>query len=199
MDALHVFLSVCLGIGLSAACGFRVFVPLLCLSIAAVAGDLHLTPGFAWIGTWPALIAFAVATAVEIAGYYIPWVDNALDTVAGPAAIIAGTIATASVVTDIPPFWRWTLALIAGGGAAASTQLVTTKLRLASSATTSGIANPVLSTAELGASTVLSVLAVLWPLAAFVLALLILIVCWLLIRLVGKQVIQLFRKKEAVV
>src|SRR5947209_5055832 len=94
-------LSICLGIGLSAACGFRVFVPLLVMSIASLSGHLSLAPGFAWIGTYPALLTFAVATILEIAGYYIPWLDHALDILASPAAIVAGTVATASVVTGM--------------------------------------------------------------------------------------------------
>src|SRR5262245_3826330 len=79
LASMEIFLSICLGIGLSAACGFRVFVPLLCLSIAAKAGYVHLTPSFAWIGTLPAIIAFGVATVLEIGAYYIPWLDNVLD------------------------------------------------------------------------------------------------------------------------
>src|SRR5215475_3116859 len=103
--------SICLGIGLSAACGFRVFVPLLVMSIASLSGHLTLAPGFQWIGTYPALITFSVATAVEIAGYYVPWVDHLLDTISTPAAIIAGTIVTASLVTGLSPFMKWTLAI----------------------------------------------------------------------------------------
>src|SRR5215471_8006470 len=115
-------LSICLGIGLSAACGFRVFVPLLVMNLASMSGHLTLAAGFAWIGSYPALIAFSVATVLEIAGYYIPWVDHLLDTIATPSAIIAGTIVTASVVTGMSPFLKWTLAVIAGGGAAALVQ-----------------------------------------------------------------------------
>src|SRR5512140_367408 len=111
-------LGAAIGIGLAAACGFRVFVPPLVLSVAALSGHLHLAPGFQWIGTWPALTAFAVATALEIAGYYIPWVDNLLDTAATPIAIVAGVVMTASCITDVSPFLKWTLAVIAGGGAA---------------------------------------------------------------------------------
>ena len=94
MDTL---LAVSLGIGLSAACGFRVFVPLLVMSVASLSGHLTLAPGFQWIGTYPALITFSVATVAEIGGYYIPWVDHLLDTMATPAAIVAGTVITASV------------------------------------------------------------------------------------------------------
>src|SRR6516162_6641024 len=104
---MDTVLSVCLGIGLSAACGFRVFVPLLVMSIANLSGNLTLAHGFEWIGTYPALITFSVATALEIGGYYIPWLDHLLDTIATPAAIVAGTVVTASMVTDLSPFLKW--------------------------------------------------------------------------------------------
>src|SRR5437763_11567122 len=112
MDSEFI-LALCIGVGLSAACGFRVFVPLLIMSIAASSGHLNLAPGFQWIASPAAMAAFSVATVLEVAGYYIPWVDHLLDTIATPAAIIAGTIVTASMVTGMSPFMRWTLALIA--------------------------------------------------------------------------------------
>jgi hypothetical protein len=156
-------LSICLGIGLSAACGFRIFVPLLVMSIASVSGHLSLAPGFQWIGTYPAVITFAVATALEIAGYYIPWVDHALDTLATPASIVAGTIVTASIVTGMSPLLKWTLALIAGGGIAGLVQGGTVVTRAASTATTGGLGNPLFATIELGAATALSITALLAP------------------------------------
>jgi hypothetical protein len=185
------------GIGLSAACGFRVFVPLLCLSVAAKLGMLPLTPAFAWVGTNTAVVAFSVATVAEILAYYIPWVDNTLDSIAAPLATVAGVLVMASVLTDIEPFWRWTLAVIAGGGIAATTQVTTTKARLASSLTTGGFANPILATVENVSSTVLSVLAVVWPVVALVLALAILAVCGLVIWFVGKRLVKWFGRKPS--
>jgi len=145
---METLLSICVGIGLSAACGFRVFVPLLVMSIAALSGHLTLAHGFEWIGSYPALVAFAVATCLEIAGYYIPWVDHLLDTVATPAAIIAGTLVSASLVADVSPLLRWALAIIAGGGAAGMVQATTVLTRGASSAGTAGLGNPLVATAE---------------------------------------------------
>src|SRR4051812_14311053 len=118
-------LSICLGVGLSAACGFRVFVPLLGMSLAALAGHLTLAPSFEWIGTWPAFTCFLAATGLKIAAYYIPWLDTLLDAIATPAAIVAGTIITAAVMTDMSPLMRWSLALIAGGGTAGVIQSAT--------------------------------------------------------------------------
>lgn len=160
---METLLGVAVGIGLSAACGFRVFVPLLVMNLLSLAGQLHLSPGFAWIGTPYATAAFSTATIVEVLGYYIPWLDHLLDTVATPAAVVAGTVATASVVTDLSPFLRWTLALIAGGGIAGLVQGATVALRAASSASTGGAGNPVVSTLELAGAVVTALLAVLVP------------------------------------
>jgi hypothetical protein len=193
---VEIFLSICLGLGLSAACGFRVFVPLLCLGVGARLGAVPLTEGFAWVATTPALIALAVATALEIAGYFIPWVDNALDSIAVPAATVAGTFAMGSVLPDIDPFWRWTLAVIAGGGVATSTQLATTKARLTSTVTTGGAANPVLAAVEAVSSTVLSVLAVVWPMVAFVLGLAVFAASVTIIYFVGKRVLKIFSRSS---
>lgn len=167
---VDTLLSVLIGLGLAAACGFRVFVPLFIMSLASRAevGQLVLGEHFAWIGSTPALIAFAVATLLEIAGYYIPWVDNLLDTVATPAAIVAGIVVTASAITvDVSPFLKWTLAVLAGGGTTAVFQGITAMARHVSSFTTGGLGNPVLATAEAGGSALLAVLAITVPIVAF--------------------------------
>ena len=161
-------LGVALGIGLSAASGFRAFVPLLFMSVAARAGYLTLSPGMEWIATDAALVAFAIATVLEILAYYTPWLDNLLDTIATPAAVAAGTVVTAAVLPDLPPFMRWALALIAGGGTAGVIQGATVLLRLKSTALTGGLGNPVVATGELIGAIILSVLSVLAPLLALV-------------------------------
>ena len=186
-NLMETILSICLGIGLSAACGFRVFVPLLVMSVASISGHLTLAHGFEWIGSYPALITFSVATFAEIAGYYIPWVDHLLDTIATPAAIIAGTIITAALVTDVSPFLKWTLAIIAGGGAAGVVQGTTVLARGASAVGTGGFANPLIATAELGGSIVTSILAVIAPvIVVFLLALFLIIF--------GKRILRRSRK-----
>ena len=172
---MQILLSLCIGISLSAACGFRIFVPLLIMSIAAKAGHLTLVPAFQWIGSDIALWTFAIATVIEIGAYYIPWLDHVLDIIATPAAIIAGIIITSSMVGGLSPFLKWTLAVIAGGGVAGLVHGATAATRVASTATTGGIANPIFATIELGSSVLLSVLAVVAPLAAIVLLVLILL------------------------
>jgi hypothetical protein len=101
-----------LGIGLAAATGFRVFVPLLIMGLAARSGSLPVSDSFLWVASTPALVMLAIAAVVEIAAYYIPGLDNLLDTLATPAAIAAGIMVSAAVMTDLPPMLKWTLAII---------------------------------------------------------------------------------------
>lgn|ERR1700690_353238 len=163
---MEILLSICIGIGLSAACGFRVFVPLLAMSISSLSGHLTLSPGFQWIGTYSAFIAFGTATILEVAAYYIPCVDNLLDSITAPAAMIAGTIVAASSIVQISPLMKWTLAIIAGGGTAAIFHGVTTFMRGTSTAVTGGLGNHVVATAELGIASGLSMLAITLPLVS---------------------------------
>lgn len=163
---MHLLLNICLGIGLAAACGFRVFVPFVAVSLASRAGWVDLAPAFAWLASDAALITLAIASVLEIAAYYIPWVDNALDVIATPVAVIAGAFAMGSVVTGIDPFVKWTLVAIAGGGIAGLIQAATVGSRKISLLTTAGIANPLVSTMELGGSVGLAVLAIFVPIFA---------------------------------
>lgn len=175
---METLLSVLVGVGLSAACGFRIFVPLLVAGIAARTGHLQLASGFTWMGSDVALIAFGLATVLEIAGYYVPWLDHTLDVLATPAAVTAGTLVSASVITGMDPFLRWTLALIAGGGIAGLVQGGTVVTRLVSTASTGGIANPIVATGELGAAMTASLTALVVPILGAIL-LLISAVLWL--------------------
>lgn len=165
---LQILLSLCVGVGLSAACGLRVFVPLLTAGLAGHFGIIHLNDSFAWMGTFPALIAFTVATVVEVAAFHIPWIDHFLHLIAAPVALVAGTLLMASVITGLPPFLHWALALIAGGGAAGIFQFLSMGTRGVSTVTTGGLANPALGTAESAGSVGLSVLAILLPVVAAV-------------------------------
>jgi hypothetical protein len=166
MDSL---LGVVIGICLAASCGFRVFSPLLVVSMMARFGYLELSDGFAWMGGWPALVAFGIATVTEAVAYYVPWLDNLLDTIASPASVVAGTILFAAFVADFDPFLQWSLAIIAGGGAAGVVQGGTVATRLASTATTAGAANPLFNTLETLAGIVFSVLSIVVPILALIL------------------------------
>jgi hypothetical protein len=184
MSGMDTVISIALGIGLAAAVGFRVFVPLLVASVAAYTGHLRLDDNFAWLGSLTAVTMLGVAAVVEVLAYYIPVVDNLLDTITTPLALVAGTVVSAAVITDLPPLIKWTTAIIAGGGVAGITQGVSTLLRAKSTAFTGGAGNPVVSTAELFASATVAVLALLAPAIALAL---IAAFCWIAVRLVRRR------------
>ncbi len=160
---IQIMIGLAAGIGLAAATGLRVFIPLLGASIAALAGHLTLAPGFQWLGTWPALAALSAATAIEIAAYYVPWLDHALDAIAAPAAVAAGTLLTVSLLGEMSSCWRWTLGIIAGGGVAGIVQAGSMLVRGASAAATGGFGNHLVATLELAGSVALTVVALLLP------------------------------------
>ena len=164
-----------LGLGLSAACGFRVFVPMFMLSLGAYYEWIPVSDGFSWLGTLPALMTFGVATVVEIGAYYVPWVDNALDTVATPAAALAGILVTAACIIEMEPLMQWTLAVIAGGGAAGTVKTGLTGFRLSSTAVTGGIANPLIATVEWLSALAISILSLVLPILAACLAIIIIL------------------------
>ncbi|MBT8196319.1 MAG: DUF4126 domain-containing protein [Bacteroidia bacterium] len=190
---MEIVLSAFLGLGLSAAVGFRIFVPFFIASIAAYTGNLTLSESFTWIGSMPAMIMFGVATIFEIGAYYIPWLDNLLDTVSTPIAVIAGSILTASTMFELDPALKWPIAIIAGGGTAGLIHGLTSSVRLGSTATTGGIANPAVSTVETGGSILLSLLAIAVPVLAFVLVLVLIL---FLFKKAKKLGVALFRKKS---
>lgn len=163
-QSVSALISVAVGLGLAAACGFRIFVPLLVASVAGYTGRLPLAGGFEWVGSLPALVAFATATVLEIGAYYVPWLDHALDAVATPAALVAGILASAAVITDLPPLLKWGAALVGGGGVAGLIQGTSVLFRLKSTTLTGGVANPVVATAELIGATGTARLAIFLPL-----------------------------------
>ena len=140
------------------------FVPLLGMSLAVHAGYIDPSPGFEWLGTQEALLVFGTATVVEIAAYYIPWLDNTLDALMTPLSVVAGTLLTASLLGDLSPLFKWSLAIIAGGGVSAIVQGGTVALRAGSTGATAGLANIVVSTIELVGSILITILAILLPL-----------------------------------
>ncbi len=163
---MEAILSLGLGFGLSAACGFRVFVPFLVMGVAERTGHLQLASGFEWIGSDAALISLGLATALEIGAYYVPWLDNLLDTAAAPTAVVAGVLATAATVTDMSPLMGWTVAVIGGGGIAGTIHTGMALLRGLSSLVTGGLGNPVVSTAEAGGAVTMAGIAITLPMFA---------------------------------
>lgn len=161
---MEIIIALCLGITLSAACGFRVFVPPLAMSLAAMSGHFPLAPGFEWVGTKEAAIALGIATILEVFAYYIPFVDNLLDTVQLPVAVGIGTVITAATLGHTDPVLQWTLAAIAGGGTAGLTKTLASLTRLVSTGITGGLGNFIVATIEAAGSISLSILGLTFPL-----------------------------------
>ena len=170
-----------LDLALLAATGFQLFLPLLILSGAAYTGHVSLNESFAWLGTPAAMMMLGAAAVAEIAAFYIPGVDNLLDTLAMPGAVVAGTIALAATMTDLQPMLNWTTAVLAGGGVAGITQALTVMLRAKSTILTGGLGNSTVAMAELGGASLISLLALAAPLAALAVVILIF---WLAFRFI---------------
>jgi hypothetical protein len=162
------FVSIALGVGLAAATGFRVFVPLLIAGLAARADWIPLSDGFLWLEATPVLIALGAAALCETLAYFIPGVDHVLDLLAGPAAVVAGVVASASVMADIPPGVMWPVAIIAGGGVAGLTKGSAALVRAKTGIVTGGLGNPVVSTVETVGATGISILAIAVPIVCLI-------------------------------
>jgi len=180
--SLETVISICLGIGLAASVGFRVFLPLFALSLASYLNVLELNESWIWIGDLSALIILGVATIVEIFAYFIPYIDNLLDSMAVPLAALAGTLIMVSTLVGLSPEITWALAIIAGGGTAAAIAGTSSATRLTSTVTTGGIGNPVISTVETGTAVVLSIVSIVLPVFAIILVLIILLIIFRLFK-----------------
>ncbi len=176
--------AVAIGIGLSASCGFRVFVPMLVASIAAKAGIFPVTEGFQWLAGWPALITFGTATIIEIIAYYIPFIDNLLDSITTPMAVAAGTLLLTSVLPVDNELLKWVTGFIAGGGTAAAIQGGSVMTRLASSKLTGGTGNAVVATGEHAAAFGVSALSLFIP--VFIAVVILILTAYIIFRLIKR-------------
>ena len=191
MEVVQILLSLSLGLGLAAACGFRVFIPPLMMGVGSRLDLYSLEGSFVWVDDTWAIAIFTVATLLEIGGYFIPWIDNLLDTVATPAAIIGGIFVTsASLEGELDPSAQWTLSVIAGGSVSGVIQLGTVATRAVSTGTTGGLANPVISLIE----AVASILCIL--ISLFLVAIIPIVIIFLIWKSIGYIQIT---KKEVVV
>lgn len=190
---LPYVLSAFIGIGLAAATGFRVFLPMFAVSLASYLHWIPMNESFQWLAGLPTLITTGVATIAEILAYYIPLIDHLLDTVSVPMATVAGSVLFASQFADLGTFPQWALALIAGGGTAATISSGFAGLRAASTATTGGLGNSVVGTTETAGAGIMTVLAIAAPIVAAICAIGLVIVVWVL----GRKALRKFRKTSS--
>lgn len=171
MAALGGIVAISLGLGLAAASGFRVFLPPLLLSGAINIGMIEPSGQLEMLDGWMAFSVLLFAVVLEIGSYLIPWLDNVLDVVASPAAVIAGIGMMGSVIgaeTDLDPMVQWTMAVVGGGGVAGTVQAGTVATRAVSTGTTGGLANPIISIFEAIMAVVVTLLALLAPLLCLI-------------------------------
>lgn len=192
IDYIQIGLALCVGVSLAAACGFRVFVPQLAMALGVRYMGMDIDENLVWIASDAAIICLGAATVVEVLAYYIPVVDNLLDTVTGPAAMIAGAFVAAGMLGDLPDWAQWGTGIIAGAGAAGTVQLTTTAARAGSTSTTAAIGNPIISTIENVLSVIGSFLAVFAPLLAVVGAILLIFITMIFLR----KIIGIIRKRK---
>lgn len=187
---LSYVLPAFIGIGLAAASGFRVFLPMFAVSLASYMGWIPMNETFQWLAGLPTLITTGIATVVEILAYYIPYVDHLLDTMSVPLATVAGSIMFASQFADIGTFPQWALALIAGGGTAAAISSGFAGTRAASTATTGGLGNSVVATTETAGAGIMTILAMAAPILAGIAAIILVIVVIIL----GRKIWNKFKR-----
>ncbi|MGL6037612.1 MAG: DUF4126 domain-containing protein [Soonwooa sp.] len=191
-EFLPYVISIFVGIGLAAATGFRVFLPMFAVSLASYYHWIPANESFQWLASLPALITTGVATVVEILAYYIPYIDNILDSISIPLATIAGSVLFASQYMGLDGVSEWALALIAGGGTAATIASGFAGTRVASTATTGGIGNHVVATTETAGASVMSIFALALPVLAFIFAIGLVV----LVFIFGRKIWNKFRKKD---
>lgn len=191
-EFLPYVISIFVGIGLAAATGFRVFLPMFAVSLASYYHWIPANESFQWLASLPALITTGVATVVEILAYYIPYIDNILDSISIPLATIAGSVLFASQYMGLDGVSEWALALIAGGGTAATIASGFAGTRVVSTATTGGIGNHVVATTETAGASVMSIFALALPILAFIFAIGLVV----LVFIFGRKIWNKFRKKD---
>lgn len=177
----EILIAICLGIGLSASCGFRVFVPLLVTSLASYFNWIKVGENFEWMSSLPAIISFGTASVVEIGAYYIPVIDHILDVITTPLSLVAGALLATNFLPLHDPLIKWTAGIIVGGGGAGAIQLGSVFTRLLSGKTTLTAANPLVATGENTAAIGSSVLTIIIPLITAVI--LLLFIVWILRKL----------------
>ncbi len=165
MNETNIFLGILLGLGLSASTGLNTFLPLLLLAAAArfdIAG-IELGQKFEWLTSDAAMITLIVACVIELIADKVPAVDHFLDSAGTFIRPVAGALASASVLTGIDPAVAAIVGIIVGAPTSLGLHTLKAGTRVASSATTFGCANPVLSLIEDVISFALSVLSIFLP------------------------------------
>ena len=156
-------IAFCLGIGLSAACGIRAFLPLLLVALNQRFNLIQTSFHLEWLDNNIVLIVLCVATIIELIAYYIPLIDHALDFIGSPLVFLVGAMSMASVIPDMPVYIDNILSIILGGSTALSMNGLMGIGRMKTTTLSAGAANPVYATLENIVSMVLTLLSFIIP------------------------------------
>lgn len=170
-------LGLMTALGLSTAAGLNAYLPLLIVGgLDRWTELLTLDAPYDALAEPQVMIAIGVIALVDFVGDKIPAIDSVLHAVGIVIAPVAGALvalaATGNDTVD-PAF-----AIVLGVAAAAATHGARSIVRPASTAFTGGTGNPLLSLGEDTTSTILSVGAVIVPVVAAVVALLVVGLLW---------------------
>jgi len=178
-----------LGLGLAAATGLRTFLPLLLLAIAArlqlFGVDLNEQVG--WLGSTAAVATLAVATVLELAADKVPVLDHALSAIGTITRPLAAMLAAGSVFAGVDPVIAAVAGIIIGAPTALAFHAAQSGTRVASTATTGGLANPVVSVVEDVLAFLTVAVALVFPLLVPVVLALLLWLIWRLVKAVRRR------------
>jgi hypothetical protein len=174
-DAALLVTQLAMGFALAATVGLRTFLPLLAAGLLARFGYVDLGSSFEWMGRTATLIVFGSAVVFEILADKVPGLDHALHVVESFAKPVAGTLVAASLFTNLDPMTAVVIGLIGGGTIAGAVHVAKGTTRAASTALTGGLGNPVLSLFDDILAVGGIVLAVLAPIIAALIVLILVI------------------------
>ena len=165
-------LEILTGTGLAAAAGLNAYIPLLLMGLVSRFDWIQLPTGWTWLENEWILVIFGVLFVIEIVADKVPAVDSVNDwiqTVVRPASggiVFSGGIGTSTVAVDDPNTFfssgAW-IPVVIGIVLALLMSLAKSALRPVANLATGGLAAPALSTAEDGASIMLTIFAFVAP------------------------------------
>lgn len=185
-------------LGLSLSAGVRAYLPVLAVGLASDIGNIggiqvHLLPEFSWVGNPLFLVLMGFLTLYEISADKIPLIDHLNDTVHTVIRPLSGALiftCTNNALTDHGQIGMIIAALIGGSLAATTHAAKAGVIRPASTVTTFGLANPLVSLAE-------DILVVFTVILTFVAPILAAILFFVLLFFVGKGLATLLKRRRA--
>lgn len=163
-----------LAYALTTTAGLRGFLTLFAASVAAHYHWIHPSAGFAWLGASGTVIVLGIFALIELVADKVPVVDHALHAVSFAVRPVAAAILVGGTVNTSNSAELYGL-MAAGALNSLVVHSSSAATRAASSATTFGLANPVISVVEDVLTIFGIMLAFIFPILAAILALILVI------------------------